>query len=178
MLFQFICENPLSSYHLFSSRMLRILLKKRLWSYFLLLCILVFRGGYKFMSCLFLCNTLIWKIHVDVSENRNTYFPLKSGERQASWYCTCCIAPYIGMVMVMMTWWSNFWQEKSKCLQRLVPQSQIFAIRHTWHMSYCGFELKPSLLSIIGSCYCSASDWRKIQVVILGNVSLNFRDGY
>jgi len=34
----------------------------------------------------------------------------------------------------------------------------LFALGHTRHMSYCGFEHKPSPFSIKDGCYCSASD--------------------
>ena len=143
----------------------RILLKKGFWSYFLLLGLLVVRGGYQFTTWLLLCNTLLWKIHDYVSENKKyVYFfedwgedrPLDTGP------AVSCLILSMVLVVVMEKWWSNNWQGKVEVVAETRSPVPLFALRHTWHMSYCGFEIQPSLLSIKDGCKCSARDWRKI----------------
>jgi len=44
------------------------------------------------------------------------------------------------MVMLMMKW-SNNWQGKVEVVAEIRSAVPLFALRHTWNVSYCGFEL-------------------------------------
>jgi hypothetical protein len=140
VLYQFIFDDPVDRYNLFSPRMLRILLKKKFLKYLLLFCILVVRGGYTFTTWLFLCKKLIWKIHDDVPDIKYMYSSLKSGERLG---LLCCALYWV--------WWWWWWNggvkiggDKSKYLHRIVPQCHF--LHYVTHGTWAVVGLNTDLL--------------------------------